>query len=108
MNLEIYGIAPKGNKRRFTVQVTETKKNLTAIRSPAMLHGETLTGPSEEEYEDISPALVGDDGKTYSVAQNDKGKDLVMMVGKKVEVKGTVKTKNGHKTMTVSSFKEIQ
>ncbi len=32
---------------------------------------------------------------------------LTMMVGKKVEVKGTVKTKNSHKTITVSSFKEI-
>lgn len=62
----------------------------------------TITGTINEKG-----ALVGDNGKTYAIAQNDKGKDLTMMAGKKVEVKGTVKTKNSHKTITVSSFKEM-
>lgn len=52
-------------------------------------------------------ALVGENGKTYSVAQNDKGKNMILLVGKRVEAKGTVETKNGVETITVSSFKGI-
>ncbi len=62
----------------------------------------TVTGTINEKG-----ALVGDNGKTYSVAQNDKGKNLILLVGKRLEVKGTVETKNGVETITVNSFKGI-
>ncbi len=62
----------------------------------------TVTGTINEKG-----ALVADNGKAYTVAQNHKGMELVKMVNQKVEVKGSVKTKSGQKIITVSSFKEI-
>ena len=52
--------------------------------------------------------LLGDDGQTYSVADDQSGKDLLQNVDKKVEVKGTVSEKEGMKQITVKSFKVME
>ena len=44
----------------------------------------------------------------YTVAQNTKGKALIKLVGKKVDVKGTVKASGTEKVITVSSYTEAK
>ena len=48
------------------------------------------------------------DGSMYTVAQNTKGKALIKLVGKKVDVKGTVKASGTEKVIAVSSYTEAK
>jgi hypothetical protein len=51
--------------------------------------------------------IVADEGE-YLVADNDKGKELLALVDKDVDVSGTVKDSGGKKTITVTSFEVIE
>jgi hypothetical protein len=51
--------------------------------------------------------IVADEGE-YLVADNDKGKELLALVDKDVDVSGTVKNSGGKKTITVTSFEVIE
>ncbi|HAA05808.1 MAG TPA: hypothetical protein DCE18_20925 [Syntrophobacteraceae bacterium] len=51
--------------------------------------------------------IVADEGE-YLVADNDKGKELLALVDKDVDVSGTVKDSGGKKTLTVTSFEVIE
>jgi len=55
-----------------------------------------------------SGQLVTDDGQSFFVEQNDAGKAIVALAGKKMEVKGVVAGEGDAKTITVNSFQEIQ
>ncbi|MBN2122913.1 MAG: hypothetical protein JW821_01350 [Deltaproteobacteria bacterium] len=52
--------------------------------------------------------LVGDDGQTYYIGENEKGDELANQANKKFEVKGTVSEKEGAKTIMVTEFSEIK
>ncbi|MBN2283975.1 MAG: hypothetical protein JXO48_08810 [Deltaproteobacteria bacterium] len=54
-----------------------------------------------------SGQLVAEDGNSYFIDQNDAGKELAAMAGKKVQVMGTVQGEGDAKTLTISSFEEI-
>ena len=51
--------------------------------------------------------IVADEGE-YLVADNDKGKELLALVDKDVDVSGTIKSNGGNKTITVTSFEVIE
>ena len=53
-----------------------------------------------------SGQLVTDDGKSFYVEEDDAGKALVALNGKKVQVKGIVTGKEDEKIITVKSFRE--
>ena len=63
----------------------------------------TLSGTVGEDYQ----FLVGED-EIYELADTDKGNDLGAMVGKRVEVTGTVEEQDGAKVLTVTSFEVIE
>ena len=48
-----------------------------------------------------------DDGETIDIAETDTGNELMMEIGKKVEVVGTVKGEGDKKEITVEAFKVI-
>jgi hypothetical protein len=48
--------------------------------------------------------LVGDDGMSYDIAENDEGNEVMEMAGQKVTVKGTVVEAEGTKIITITSF----
>ncbi|MGC9324187.1 MAG: hypothetical protein ACP5G0_05480 [Desulfomonilia bacterium] len=52
--------------------------------------------------------IVAADNKAYTIVDKDAGKDVITMVGKKLEVKGAVAHEGDKQTITVASFKEIQ
>ncbi len=52
--------------------------------------------------------IVADNGKEYAVADNAKSQELMSgHMCHRVEVKGTVTTKDGQDTITISSFKHL-
>ncbi|HOP34707.1 MAG TPA: hypothetical protein PL090_00170 [Syntrophales bacterium] len=53
-----------------------------------------------------SGQLVTDDGKSFYVEEDEAGKALVALNGKKVQVKGMVTGKEDEKIITVKSFRE--
>lgn len=48
-----------------------------------------------------------DDGETIDIAETDSGNELMMEIGKKVEVVGEVKGEGDKKEITVESFKVL-
>lgn len=48
-----------------------------------------------------------DDGESIDIAETDTGNELMMEIGKKVEVVGTVKGEGDSKEITVESFKVL-
>ncbi len=53
--------------------------------------------------------LVAADGNVYTIAENEKGKELVKLDDKKVKAVGTIEAKGeGYKTFTVSSYEETK
>ncbi|MBN1515780.1 hypothetical protein JXA32_04345 [Candidatus Sumerlaeota bacterium] len=66
----------------------------------------TLTGVisvAMDEEGAVTGVTLKTDTETYSVVQDDEGKKLAELDGKKVEAKGTVEEKN----LTVVSFTEV-
>jgi hypothetical protein len=51
--------------------------------------------------------IIADEGE-YLVENNDKGKELLKLVDKDVDASGTVKEKDGKKTITVTEFEVIE
>ncbi|MCK9274647.1 MAG: hypothetical protein M0P57_06110 [Syntrophales bacterium] len=73
----------------------------------------TVTSSSAAETEitgivNATGQLVAEDGNSYFIAQSEVGKKLAALVGKTVQVKGTVKAEGETKTLTVSNFKEVK
>jgi len=63
----------------------------------------TITGTVNEGYQ-----IVDDSGTVYDVAESEKGNDVVELIGKKVEVMGTVVDDDGTKVITIVSYKVIE
>ena len=49
-----------------------------------------------------------DDGESIDIAETDTGNELMMEIGKKVEVVGTVKGEGDKKEITVESYKVLE
>ena len=49
-----------------------------------------------------------DDGDIVAIAETDAGNELMMEIGKKVEVVGTVQGEGDQKEITVESFKVLE
>ncbi len=52
--------------------------------------------------------LVADSGITYDIGDNEKGNEVMELVGKKVSVKGTVMEAEGTKIITIIAFDVIE
>jgi type 1 fimbria pilin len=52
--------------------------------------------------------LVADSGTTYDIGDNEKGNEVMDLVGKKVSVKGTVMEAEGTKIITITAFDVIE
>lgn len=52
--------------------------------------------------------LVDDSGTAYDIGDNEKGNEVMELVGKKMSVKGTVMEADGTKIITIISFKVIE
>lgn len=59
----------------------------------------TIMGTVNDDYQ-----IVTDDEKVYEVAENEKGDEVVKLVGKKVRVTGTVEESEGTKIITVTAY----
>ena len=90
-----------------------TKKNfsgilaviLLAILSGVALAGTNVTiiGTINDKYQ-----IVDDSGTVYDVADNEKGDEIVDLVGKKVKVTGTVMDADGTLIITIASYDVIE
>lgn len=58
-----------------------------------------ITGTINEDYQ-----IVDDSGAIYDVDENEKGDELAKLVGKKVEVMGTLVDADGTLVITVVSY----
>jgi hypothetical protein len=52
--------------------------------------------------------LVDDSGTAYDIGDNEKGNEVMELVGKKVSVKGTVMEAEGTKIITITAFDVIE
>ena len=52
--------------------------------------------------------LVDDDGMAFDIADNEKGEEVMEMVGQKIAVKGTVMETEGTKIITVTDFNLLE
>jgi hypothetical protein len=52
--------------------------------------------------------LVDDSGAAYDIGDNEKGNEVMELVGKKVSVKGTVMEAEGTKIITITAFDVIE
>ena len=63
----------------------------------------SITGTVNEDSQ-----LVADSGTVYDIGDNEKGNEVMELVGKKVSVKGTVMEAEGTKIITITAFDVIE
>jgi hypothetical protein len=63
----------------------------------------SITGTINDDMQ-----LVADSGITYDIGDNEKGNEVMDLVGKKVSVKGTVMEAEGTKIITITAFDVIE
>lgn len=81
-----------GQKAKATEPVTITGKVVAA---------------GKDSKGNVNAVAIRTDQGDYKVVLKEKGKDLLKLVDKKVEVKGKVSEAKGKKRITVSEFKEV-
>jgi len=71
----------------------------------------TITGKvvavGKDSKGNVNAVAIRTDQGDYRVVMKDKGKDLLKLVDKKVEVEGKASEVKGKKRITVSEFKEV-
>jgi hypothetical protein len=74
---------------------------LIAILSTIAVAAEnvTITGTVNESYQ-----IVDDSGTVYDVAESEKGNEVIELIGKKVQIIGTVVDDDGTRVVTVVSY----
>lgn len=82
---------------------TSTKK---AQEAPQVTVKGTVVAVGKDAKGNVNAVAVRSDKGDYKVVLKGKGKDLLKMVGKKVEVTGKVREAKGKKTINISEFKE--
>lgn len=75
------------------------------VGSVPVLAGEqvTISGTVNATYQ-----IVTEDQQVYDVAENEKGDEVVEMIGQKVKVTGTIEEQDGVKVITVTSYDVIE
>ena len=63
----------------------------------------TITGTVNGDYQ-----IVDDNGKVYEVADNDVGNEVVELVGKKVQVKGSIMDADGTQIINILSYTIVE
>ena len=79
--------------------------SLVALFCGVAISAETVTilGTVNSDYQ-----VVTDDDQVYDIAENEKGDELVVLVGQRVKVTGTVEEEGDAKVLTVTSFEVIK
>jgi hypothetical protein len=89
----------------FAAEKAATKK------APAV-EKKTVTGTvvavKKDTKGNVTRVAIKTDSEQITVAKAEKGKDLLKMLDKKVEAKGTLKETQGKKILTVSEVKEVK
>ena len=88
-----------------------TASAVLAEDAPAEPKKVTVTGVVTVIKDDagaITSVMVISRDAAYSITLDENGKKLAELAGKEVEVTGTCVEKDGVKTITVESFKEVQ
>lgn len=96
------------------VMAAEQKSSQTSTQSSAKKAPEapqvtvkgTVVAVGKDAKGNVNAVAVRSDKGDYKVVLKGKGKDLLKMVGKKVEVTGKVREAKGKKSINVSEFKE--
>lgn len=52
--------------------------------------------------------IVADDGQSYAVAEDEKGKEIMELFGRKVRATGTMEEYEGEKVITVTRYEVIE
>ncbi len=63
----------------------------------------TVVGTVNSVYQ-----IVTEDQQTYDIAENEKGDEVVEMIGRKVKVTGTVEEQEDTKVILVTSYEIIE
>jgi len=63
----------------------------------------TITGTINDNYQ-----IVTDDGNVYDVEDNEKGAEVVDLVGKKITVTGMVNETDEMKVISITSYEVIE
>ncbi len=66
----------------------------------------TVVAAGKDAKGNVNAVAIKSDKGEYKVVLKGKGKDLLKMVGKKVEVTGKLREAKGKKSINVSDFKE--
>lgn len=82
---------------------TGTKK---AQEAPQVTMKGTVVAVGKDAKGNVNAVAVRSDKGDYKVVLKGKGKELLKMVGKKVEVTGKVREAKGKKSINISEFKE--
>jgi hypothetical protein len=62
-----------------------------------------ITGTINDDYQ-----VVTDDNQVYDVADNEKGDEMLELIGKKVKVTGMVEESEGDKIITVMNYEVME
>jgi hypothetical protein len=79
-----------------------------AVKAEKMTLMGTVKALGKDKKGVVTSVGIQTDKGDYMVSKKGKGKDLIKMVDKKVEVTGAVMEKKGKKTISVSQYKVIE
>jgi hypothetical protein len=87
-------------KRRKNIAALLTGLAILIFVAPAFAAKITVTGKVSNDMK-----ILAEDGTVYDIAEDDMGETVIVYTGKKVQVTGKVKAKDGKKILTVEEFK---
>lgn len=99
---------------RRAIEMRKTKKILlmmlcftfafTFLAGPAIAAERMIiTGTINNDYQ-----VVTDDDQVYSIADNEKGDEMLEFVGQKVKITGMVEESEGDKVITVTDYEVVE
>ncbi len=87
-------------------QKTSQSSAKKAPEAPQVTVKGTVVAVGKDAKGNVNAVAVRSDKGDYKVVLKGKGKDLLKMVGKKVEVTGKVREAKGKKSINITEFKE--
>ncbi len=91
---------------KTTTEKATTEKATTQKPVTEKITGKVIAAKNDSKTGNILRVAIKTDKAEYTVVNQGKGKDLLKLVDKKVDVTGTVTEKKGRKLMTVTEFRE--
>jgi DNA/RNA endonuclease YhcR with UshA esterase domain len=89
-------------------QKTSQSSAKKAPDTPQVTVKGTVVAVGKDAKGNVNAVAVKSDKGDYKVVLKGKGKELLKMVGKKVEVTGKVREAKGKKSISISDFKEAK